>query len=111
MKTFGLTLDLKDDPEVIEEYKRYHRDVWPEVEEALKTIGVEAMEIYLLGRRMFMHLETADDFVPETDFPKHLQLHPQCQEWDDLMRTFQEKAPGGKPDEWWAMMERVYNLR
>ena len=28
MKHFGLAINLKDDPEIIEKYKEYHSNVW-----------------------------------------------------------------------------------
>ena len=31
MKRYCLTLDLKDDAELIAEYEAYHREVWPEI--------------------------------------------------------------------------------
>ena len=111
MKGFGLTLNLKDDPQIIEKYKEYHRNVWPEVEKALEEIGVTKMKIFLLGRRMFMYMETGDDFIPERDFPKYLEVDPRCKEWDDLMCTYQEKVPEAKEDEWWAAMEQVFDLK
>jgi L-rhamnose mutarotase len=49
MKTYGRTLNLKDDPEVIRRYDDYHRAVWPEVERGLRAIGIERMLIYRLG--------------------------------------------------------------
>ena len=111
LKTFGLTINLRDDPELVEKYKEYHRNVWPETEQALKTVGITAMKIFLLGRSMFMYIETVDDFVVERDFLKYLEQDPKCREWDDLMRTFQEKVSEAKADEWWAMMEQVYELK
>lgn len=111
LKTFGLTINLRDDPELIEKYKEYHRNVWPETEQALKAVGITAMKIFLLGRSMFMYIETVDDFVVERDFLKYLEQDPKCREWDDLMRTFQEKVSEAKADEWWAMMEQVYELK
>ena len=68
MQRFGLTLNLKDDPEVIEQYKAYHRDVWPEVLDSLREVGITRMDIYLLGNRLFMAIETVDDFDPDRDF-------------------------------------------
>ena len=110
MKHFGMTLNLKDDPEDIETYKEYHRNVWPEVIASLKTVGVTKMNIYLLGRQLFMAMETVDDFNVERDFSRYLAQHPRCREWDALMRTFQEPLPESKPGEWWAMMEPVFEL-
>ena len=57
MKSLAMTLDLVDDPEVIDKYKAYHREVWPEVISGLRSIGVARMKIFLLGTRMFMYLE------------------------------------------------------
>ena len=54
---FCLTLDLKNDPALIAEYKRYHQKLWPEITKSIKDSGIEDMEIYLLGTRMFMIME------------------------------------------------------
>ncbi len=37
-----LTINLKDDPQVVEAYRRYHREVWPEVQQSLRRFGVSA---------------------------------------------------------------------
>jgi len=109
MKSFGQTLNLRDDSEIIEKYKAYHRAVWPEVVESLKRIGITKMKIFLHGRRMFMYIETGDDFDVARDFPRYMDS-PRAKEWDELMCTFQERVPGAKPGEWWSAMEEVYDL-
>lgn len=110
MKQLALTVNLKDDPEVLAAYKAYHADAWPEVLEALQAVGVIQMKIWLLGRRLFMLAEVTDDFDPAVDFPRYLTLHPRCQEWEDLMTTFQEPVAEAGPGEKWAMMEEVFSL-
>ena len=110
MKSYGFALNLKNDPQAIEKYKAFHQNVWPEVAAALKQVGITSMKIYLIGRRLFMYMEVVDDFAPERDFPKYLELHGRCKEWDDLMRTLQEKIPEAGEDEWWALMEPVFEL-
>jgi L-rhamnose mutarotase len=57
-----------------------------------------------------MLADVADDFDPEVDFPRYLILHPRCQEWEDLMGTFQEPVPEAQPGEKWAAMEEVFAL-
>ena len=111
MKSYGLALNLNDNSETIEKYKEHHRNVWLEVETSVKQSGITKIKIFLLGRRMFMYMETVDDFVPERDFQKYLEADPRCKEWDELMRTFQEKAPEAKENEWWATMEQIYDLK
>jgi L-rhamnose mutarotase len=109
MKEYALTINLQDDPAKIEAYKAYHRAVWPEVLQALKTSGITKMEIFLLGRRMFMIMESVDTFVPERDF-KRLEESPRYREWQELMNTFQERVPEAKAGEHWAAMEKVFEL-
>ncbi|MEM9673391.1 MAG: L-rhamnose mutarotase [Bacteroidota bacterium] len=110
MKDYALTVNLKDDPEVIQQYEEYHAHVWPEVLSALKEVGIHDMKIYRLGRRLFMFMLTEDDFDPDVDFPRYLTLHPRCQEWEDLMGTFQEKVPEAQPDEKWVQMKKVFEF-
>ena len=109
MQSYGMTLMLKDDEQIVGRYKDYHRSAWPEVIARLREIGITEMRIYLLGRRMFMYMEAVDGFDPDRDFPK-LNEVTRYREWDELMRTLQERAPEAKPGEWWASMEEVFDL-
>jgi L-rhamnose mutarotase len=111
MKVFAQTLNLKDDPEVISQYRRHHAEPYPEVVAALRAVGIINLEIFLLGRRLFMYLTTTDDFDPAVDFPRYLALHPRCQAWEDLMTTFQEPVPEAQPGQKWAPMECVFDLQ
>ena len=47
-KRYCLALDLKDDPDLIREYERYHApdQVWPEILDSIKESGINNMEIY-----------------------------------------------------------------
>jgi L-rhamnose mutarotase len=109
MKYFGLTLCLRDDPSVIEEYRRQHQAVWPEVLDRLHACGVQHMRIFMLGRRMFMYLEADDWFDPRVDFAR-INEDPKSAEWNAWMATLQERAPEAPLDEWWALMEPVFDL-
>ena len=58
--------DLVDKPELIKEYKEYHADkIWPEIPVGIKSTGVEVLDIYNFGNRMFLLLETGDDWTQE----------------------------------------------
>jgi len=109
MQSYGLTLLLKDDADVIDRYKRYHRESWPEVIARLKEIGITEMKIFLIGRRLFMYMEAIDGFDPDRDFPKLNDL-PRYREWDVLMSSMQERVPEAREGEWWAAMEEVFDL-
>jgi L-rhamnose mutarotase len=109
VKAYAQALDLKDNEELIEQYKEYHRHVWPEVIEALRGIGITRMKIFLLGTHLFMYFEAPDDFVPERDFQSYTKSE-RAQEWDTLMRNFQQKTPEAGPNDWWAPMDLVFDL-
>lgn len=108
-RRFCLTLDLKDDPELIAEYRRYHEKIWPEITQSIKDSGIEDMQIYLLGTRMFMIMEVSDSFSFEAKV-KADQLNPKVQDWERLMWTFQQALPEAKPGEKWLLMERIFTL-
>ena len=108
-RRFCLALDLKDDPELIAEYKRYHEKIWPEITRSITEAGVEDMEIYLLGTRMFMIMEVNERFSFEAKSESD-RLNPKVQEWENLMSTFQKSLPQAKPGEKWVLMERVFKL-
>ena len=108
-RRFCLTLDLKDDPRLIAEYKRYHEKIWPAITRSIKDSGIDDMEIYLLGTRMFMIMEVNESFSFEAKANAD-QLSPKVQEWETLMSTFQQPLPQAKPGEKWALMERAFKL-
>jgi L-rhamnose mutarotase len=108
MRAFAQAIDLYDDPERIDAYLRHHREIWPEVVEGLLRIGIRGMRIWRGGTRLFMLVETDDDFDPARyqDYAKD----PRTAEWDALMRSFQTPAPFAKSGEWWARMEEIFDL-
>jgi L-rhamnose mutarotase len=104
-----LAVDLKGDAATIETYKEHHRRVWPEVLASLRQAGVREMDIYLLGRRLVMIVETGEqDF--RRCFAAHRASHPRVAEWEALMRLLQTPPPGAASGEWWAPMEPVFSL-
>ena len=108
-RRFCLTLDLKDDPKLIAEYKRYHEKIWPEITQSIKDSGIEDLEIYLLGTRMFMIMEVNDSFSFDKK-AKADKRNSKVQEWEKLMWKFQQALPQAKPGEKWLRMERIFKL-
>ncbi len=108
-RRYCLTLDLKDDEKLIAEYKRYHQKIWPEIKKSIKDAGIEDMEIYLLGMRMFMVLEVNERFSFEAKEIADRE-NPRVREWEELMWRFQRPLPDAKPGEKWLLMERIFKL-
>jgi len=108
-RRYCLTLDLKNDPKLIAEYKKYHEKIWPEITASIRESGIADMEIYLLGTRMFMIMEVNESF----SFAKKSASdagNPKVQEWEQLMWKFQQALPSAKPGEKWMLMERIFKL-
>jgi L-rhamnose mutarotase len=108
-KRYCLTLDLKDDPDLIAEYKRYHQKIWPEITVSIKDAGILDMEIYLLDARMFMVMEVNEQFSFAAK-AKADRDNPKVREWEELMWKFQKALPGAKAGEKWLLMERIFKL-
>lgn len=105
-------LDLKDDPQLIESYKAHHSagNVWPEIIDSIESSGIEALDIYLVGNRLFMIMDVNNQFS-FTSKEKTDLSNPKVAAWEELMWTFQQKLPWAKGDEKWMLMEQIFTLK
>ena len=108
MRVFAQALDLKDDPALIAEYVALHREVWPEVTQSLRKIGITSMRIYRGGTRLFMVIE-ADDEFDVARYQAYAQ-EPRTGAWDALTRRFQQPTPFAQPGEWRSPLEEIFDL-
>lgn len=111
VKRYCQTMDLRDEPELIKEYRRRHSEgeAWQEIIDGIRQVGILEMEIYILGSRLFMIVETPLDFDWDTAMARLATL-PRQQEWEDYMALFQQCREGATSDEKWQMMERMFHL-
>ena len=109
MMRYCLTLDLKDDPELIAAYEQYHQAVWPEILESIKGAGINLMEIYRWQNRLFMIMEVSEDFSFEEKAQQDA-ANPKVQEWETLLWKYQQALPGVKPGEKWQLMRKIFTL-
>src|ERR1700744_325658 len=110
MNRYCLTLDLKDDPQLIAKYEAYHREVWPEIKKSITDSGITDMEIYRFGNRLFMIMETGGTFSFECKAAMDA-ANPKVQEWEELMWKFQQPLKNAKPGEKWVLMDQIFDLR
>ena len=109
MKRYCLTLDLKDDAQLIAEYEEYHRNVWPEIKKSIVESGITSMEIYRFDNRLFMIMETDDSFTFERKAVMDA-TNQKVQGWEILMWKFQQPLENAKPGEKWVLMDRIFEL-
>ena len=109
VKRYCQTLDLKDDPALIAEYVKRHSNPWPEIPAGIREVGILEMEIFLLGTKLFMIVETPLDFDWNTAMAKLATL-PRQAEWEEYMSIFQMASPEASSAEKWQMMDEIFRL-
>jgi len=111
VKRYCQTLDLNGDSELIAKYREAHdkQHFWHEIGEGIRQVGILEMEIYILGTRLFMIVETPPDFDWDVAMAK-LDTLPRQAEWEAYVSMFQQCRPGSTSSEKWQMMDRMFYL-
>ena len=106
MVRFGQVIGVK--PERLEEYKKYHASVWPEILQKIKECNIQNYSIFHKDGLLFAYFEyVGDDF--ESDMAK-MAADPKTQEWWSIMEPMQQPVENRKEGEWWANMDEVFHL-
>lgn len=108
-KKYCWALDLKDDNNLIDEYKAYHQEVWPEILASIADAGIEQLEIYLVENRLFMIMVVNDSFSFEQKAKMDAE-NAKVQEWEKLMWNYQQALPTASAGEKWMLMEKIFEL-
>ena len=94
-------------PDRIEEYKKLHAAVWPEVLEMIKKCNLQNYSIYLKDELLFSYFEyTGDDF--ERDM-RNMGEDPVTQRWWDVCKPCMDPLKTRSEGEWWAEMEEIFH--
>lgn len=106
-----MALDLIDNAELIASYEQHHQPghIWPEIPAGIREAGITDMQIYRIGRHLFMIVEHDETTDLKTAFDKMGTL-PRQSEWAALMDSFQQKLPEAAAGEHWAVMKSVFLL-
>ena len=110
-KRYCKTLDLYDDPLLIDEYKKVHAPgvTWPEIAQGMKEIGILDMEIYISGTKLFMIMDTVTNFDHDKAMTE-LSNKPRQKEWEKFVARFQKSSPESSASEKWKSVERIYKM-
>lgn len=108
MKTFGLAVDMPNNPKLIAQYIEHHKNVWPEVLDSIRDSGINNMKIYHIGNRLFMHLTTTEEFTFVRK-ERMDQSNEIVMKWEALMSEFQIPVPWANEGEKWTLMTEIFN--
>ena len=107
---YGSVIGVKE--EKLEEYKKLHAAVWPDVLKMIKDCNIRNYSIYLRklpdGKYyLFSYFEyTGDDF--KADMAK-MAADETTQKWWDACEPCQEPLKDRAEGEWWATMEELFH--
>lgn len=107
MKRFGQALGL--DPARLEEYRRYHVAIWPEIARAIHEAGIRNYSIFHRKGMLFAYYEYVG---PEDEYAARMEAlarAPRMREWWDIMEPMQIPDPERDEGEWWSTMEEVFH--
>ncbi len=109
MMRFGQVIGVK--PEGLEDYIKYHADVWPEVLDKIRDCNIQNYSIFYKNvngmHLLFAYFEyVGDDF--EADMAK-MAADPISQKWWDVVMPLQQPIETREEGEWWATMEEVFH--
>ena len=105
MKRYGSVIRVW--PEKLDEYKKLHAAVWPDVLKMITACNIHDYSIYHKDGWLFSYFEyTGTDF--KADMAK-MAADPLTQKWWDVCKPCQAPLATRKPDEWWADMEQVFH--
>ncbi|WP_391570998.1 L-rhamnose mutarotase [Cohnella sp.] len=103
---FGSLIRVKEDK--LEEYKRLHAKVWPDVLRMIKECHIENYSIYYKDGFLFSYFEyTGTDFDADSG---RMAADPITQQWWDVCKPCQQPLETRAEGEWWASMEEVFHL-
>lgn len=110
-KRYFQTLDLKNDPDLIDMYRQRHQKglYWEEVGAGIREIGILDMEIFIHNQHLVMVVETPLDFDWKKSFDK-LSKMPIQVKWEEYMAIFQDTDSKASSSEKWQKMERIFHL-
>ncbi len=110
-RQYCLTLNLRDDDELIREYEEHHKpgNVWPEVVDSIRESGVLDMRIYRSGLQLIMIMTVSDTFSFE-DKALRDSGNLRVAEWESLMAKFQKADEQSMANEKWQPAKAIFAL-
>lgn len=111
VKRYCQTLDLKEDEELIRQYRLLHSPEkhWKEIREGIREVGILAMDIYISANHLFMIIDVEENFDWDSSFAR-LSMLPRQEEWERLVSRFQKCTDGATSEQKWTPIERIFTL-
>src|SRR3712207_2678777 len=111
VKRYVQTMNLRNNPELIAQYREAHSNekMWREILQGIREVGILEMEIYILGCQLVMICDLPAS-VDWNEAMTRLTTLPRQAEWEAHVAQFQGCDADATSDEKWQMMERMFHL-
>ena len=111
LKRYVQFLEISEEPELVAQYRKWHSEEysWKEVRDGIREVGILEMEIYILGSKLVMIVDTPAYFEWEKAMARLATL-PRQAEWEAFVSKFQGCSAEARSDEKWQPMERMFWL-
>lgn len=104
-----LTANLVKDTSLQKEYMDYHStqfQQWPEVSNGFCNASFQQLLLFRNGRQLMLVISIPEGESLDELNPKTTENNPRVDEWNKLMKKYQEGLKGTKPGEVWVFLER-----
>ena len=110
-KRYVQFLEISNDPELIAQYRKWHSEEysWKEIRDGIRQVGILEMELYIIGNRLAMIVDTPADFNWQEAMDRLATL-PRQAEWEAFVARFQGCSADACSDEKWQQTERIFQL-
>jgi L-rhamnose mutarotase len=106
MKRIGFVLKVKQDK--LEEYKRHHEQVWPEMLQALRDAGWHNYSLFVRDDGLlFGYFETPDSLQTAQALMAETKVNTR---WQEFMAPFFESPNNARPDEMFVELTEIFHL-
>jgi L-rhamnose mutarotase len=106
MKRIGFILKVKQDK--IEEYKRHHEHVWPDMLDALRAAGWHNYSLFMAeDGLLFCYFETPVDLAAANGQMAATEVNTR---WQEFMAPYFESPNNARPDQMLVELQEVFHL-
>jgi L-rhamnose mutarotase len=106
MKRVGFILKVKESR--LEEYKRYHQAVWPEMLQALRDAGWHNYSLFVRDDGLlFGYFETPESLQAAQAKMAAQEINTR---WQEFMAPFFESPNNSRPDDMFLELTEIFHL-
>lgn len=105
-----MTANLVADPKMQQQYLDYHAtqfQKWPQVSQGFCNAGFQQVLVFKSGRQLMLLISIPQGQSLDKLNPLTTKSNPRVNDWNNIMKKYQEGIEGTKKDELWVVFKDV----